>query len=133
MSNTKFSLVIIALFYIVICTGCVRADNVEDKVWSAFINYPGNRGPAANKLISSKLIKKGTVDAKKALVTSTSGRIPAYLVKFKYNMRTSFGDIDSDMYVYMIENIPAGTHSLMWKGDQFISHIESEMNEHDFK
>lgn len=46
---------------------------------------------------------------------------------------SSLGDIESDMCIFYIDNPTRGTHSIIWKGKQYLGQLERSMTEYGFQ
>jgi len=127
MKNSLF----VALSLCITLSAC--SDGIStDQIWKDFVARQGQGYFFTLK--DAEIIKSGTVDAQKALITATQGRLPAYLVLFKYNTAyPGMGDINSEMYVYYVYNTENKTNSMMWRGEEFINVIYDEMSKDDFK
>lgn len=128
----KLLIIVFSLFSVLLIAGC---QNDVNEAWTNFDNtYAGES--AKLKLISSEVLKKGTVDPKKITVTSSKERWKALLVKFKYrSSSTSFGmpvDSEEEMLVYWVKH-PEGKNLLMWRGEKYIDILEEKMKEQDFR
>ena len=99
-----------------------------DDIWNAYTNYPGNSSAGTRWTdVKGKLIKQGTVPPS-AVNSSAKKRLPAYLACYDYVMiLPGLGDQESNLCVYYIDNQERGTYSIMWRGKQYISQLESEM------
>lgn len=122
----------LTLISLAILSGCSK-DVSTDKIWDAFGQAMGSADRM--KLKEAKIIKSGKVNAKHLYAaTASTSDYPAYLVQFKYNMEyPGIGDQDEAMYVYYILDTDKDKETLMWRGDNAIDELYSEMQQDEFK
>jgi hypothetical protein len=98
------------------------------QIWKAYTTHPGNSGQGVKWVnVKGEMIRQGTVPPS-AVNSSAKGRLPAYLACYDYvSVMSGFGDIESDMCLYYIDNPSRGTYAIMWRGKKYMSDLESSM------
>lgn len=127
---------LVATAFIALTVSSCGTDTTEDdlsRVWSAYINTPGNVEPGQRWAeVKGTMVKEGTV-LPSALITSVEGRLPAYLACYDYvSIMIGVGDTKGHLCIYLVENPTRGTAGIMWRGKDFMNDLEAEMKRDGF-
>jgi len=106
-------------------TACfdASATTLEEEIWNAYINTPGNQSTEYYEL-DGKVIKKGTVPAS-AVGSISKQRLPAYMAHFNYIENFNIGgfhkETDMSMYMYYVKHEERGKEYISWGSKEKIT------------